>query len=515
MTPDHPDPDHPDPDHHDPVGHDPVDHDPVDPGSSGPDHHDPVDPRGSDALGMSTEEFRRLGYWIVDRVAERGETLADDPVIVAAAPHELRAQFDGPPPRLPGDPMAALELLARVAMHTKQQSDHPRYFARVPGPSSFTGVLGEWLGVGFNTIAASWGGGAGPTAVELVAIDWIRELMGLPEGSEGILVSGGSLANLTALVTARTCGGSGVAYLSDQTHSSVLRDLVIIGFPPEHIRIIDTREGLRLTAADVREAVGADRAAGLTPRIVIGTAGSTNTGRVDELDALADLCAEEGLWLHLDGAYGAPAALTDEGRAALHGMERADSLVLDPHKWLFQPFDVACVLVRRPGALEAAFSMNPEYLRDVQGVDDEVDLRNRGPELSRRARGLKLWLTFVTHGTERIGAAIQRGLDNATYAQSVLDDDPDWEVVTAAQLGVVTFVRRNRDDGWHVEAAREITESGYAALSCTRLSDRDVLRLCTINPRTTHDDIARTLQRLASTPERSPSIERSSPSPTN
>ena len=453
---------------------------------------------GADALGMSVEEFRHLGYWVVDRIVERARNLDDDPVIVAGSPKDLRAQLDGPPPRLPGDPVAALELLADVALHNKQQSDHPRYFARVPGPSSYTGILGEWLGVGFNTIAASWGGGAGPTAVELVAIDWIRELVGFPDGTEGILASGGSLANLTALVAARQAQGHGVAYLSDQTHSSVVRDLKIIGFPPEHIRIIDTGADLRLRAEVVRTAVLADLGAGFGPKIVIGTAGSTNTGRVDELPALADLCAEFDLWLHVDGAYGAPAALTDEGRAELDGMERADSLVLDPHKWLFQPFDVACVLVREPGALERAFSMNPEYLRDVHRVGDEVDLRNRGPELSRRARGLKLWLTFMTHGTDRIRDAIQRGIDNAKHAQSVLDTDPSWSVVTPAQLGVVTFVRRDRDDQWHLDAARRLTESGFAAVSCTHLGGRDVLRLCTINPLTTTADIDGTLERLAS-----------------
>ncbi len=450
---------------------------------------------GVDALGMSADEFRRLGYWLVDRIVARAHNLESCPTIVARTPAELMPRFGGPPPSEPGDPMIALELLADVALETKQHSDHPRYFARVPGPSSYTGVLGDWLGVGFNTIAASWGGAAGPTAIELVALDWIRSLMGFPEGREGVLASGGSMANLTALVATRKAKGAGVIYLSDQTHSSIVRALHIIGVAPAHIRIIDTGDELRLTADSVRAAIAADHASGLQPRIVIGTAGSTNTGFVDDLSGIADLCVQFDLWFHVDGAYGGPAALTDVGRRILRGLERADSLVIDPHKWLFQPFDVACVLVRHPGALEAAFTMNPEYLRDVQGVGDEVDLRNRSPELSRRARGLKLWLTFTTHGTTRISNAIQRGIDNAAYAESILNADSEWEVVTSAHLGVVTFLRRGHDDEWHIKAAKRLTDSGFAAVSCTRIRGRQVLRLCTINPRTTTEDIAATISR--------------------
>ena len=456
---------------------------------------DEVVESGVDALGMSADEFRRLGYWLVDRIVARAHNLDSGPAIVARTPAELMARFGGPPPSEPGDPLLALELLADVALETKQHSDHPRYFARVPGPSSYTGVLGDWLGVGFNTIAASWRGSAGPTAIELVAVDWIRSLIGFPENSEGVLSSGGSMANLTALVAARNAKGAGVIYLSDQTHSSIVRALHIIGTTPAHIRIIDTGDELRLTAHAVRTAIENDQASGLQPRIVIGTAGSTNTGFVDDLPGIADLCAEFDLWFHVDGAYGAPAALTHAGRSVLRGIECADSLVMDPHKWLFQPFDVACVLVRHPGALEAAFTMNPEYLRDVQGVGDEVDLRNRSPELSRRARGLKLWLTFTTHGTTRISDAIQRGIDNAAYAESVLDEDSAWEVVTPAHLGVVTFVRRGHDDEWHIKAAERLTDSGFAAVSCTRIRGRQVLRMCTINPRATTDDIVETISR--------------------
>jgi glutamate/tyrosine decarboxylase-like PLP-dependent enzyme len=356
-------------------------------------------------------------------------------------------------------------------------------------------VLGEWLGTGFQAIAASWGGGAGPTTVELVVLDWLRTLLGFPDGTAGILLSGGSMANLTGLMAARHEMGDGVVYLSDQTHSSIGRGLAATGFA--ETRLLPTGDWLRLGVDAVRRAVADDRTAGHRPAIVVATAGTTNTGAVDPLPELADLCADEGLWLHVDGAYGAPAALTPSGRSALAGLERADSVVLDPHKWLFQPYDIGVLLVRRPGALEHTFTMNPEYLADIVADTGEVDLRNRSLELSRRSRALKLWLTFQTYGSERISQAIGRGIASAEHVQSLLDADDAWEIVTPAQLGIITFARAGASDGEHVAAAAAITEDGFAAVSTTTLRGRAVLRLCTINPRTTEADLEETLARLA------------------
>ena len=332
-------------------------------------------------------------------------------------------------------------------------------------------MLGEWLGTGFQAIAASWGGGAGPTAVELIVLDWLRTLLRLPDG----------------LMAARHEVGDGVVYLSDQTHSSIGRGLAATGFA--EVRLLPTDDRLRLGVDAVLRAVADDRAAGHRPAIVVATAGTTNTGAVDPLPELADLCAAEGLWLHVDGAYGAPAALAPSGRSVLAGLERADSVVLDPHKWLFQPYDIGVLLVRRPGALERAFTMNPEYLADIVADTDEVDLRSRSLELSRRARALKLWLTFRTYGSERIGQAIERGIASAEFVASVL--------ATPAQLGIITFARVGASDEQHVRAAADLTEDGFAAVSTTTLRGRAVLRLCTINPRTTEADLDETLTRLA------------------
>jgi aromatic-L-amino-acid/L-tryptophan decarboxylase len=451
----------------------------------------------TDTLGLETERMRELGYWVVDRVVEHFEHSADGPAIREGSAEELRAALGGPVPADPGDPQEAMQTLVEVALANMQHGDHPRYFARVPGPSSYAGVLGEWLGTGFNAIASSWAGASGTATVELVAVDWLRELLGLPGGTQGLLMSGGSLSNMTALAAARHTIGPGVAYMSDQTHASIRRALDALGFPTDDMRVLPSDDGLRLTAAAVREAVNRDRGEGRDPRFIIATAGTTNTGAIDELEGLAELAADEALWFHVDGAYGAPAALCEPGRRALRGIERADSLVLDPHKWLFAPYDVGCLFVRRPGTLERAFGMRPEYLADVRALDAEVHFGDRSLELTRRSRALKLWLMFKVYGARRIADGVQRGIELAELTQELLKHDPDWEVVTPAQLGIVTFTRRGWSAEDHAERAAAMSQSGYAAVTSTDLRGRPTLRLCTINPRTTADDIAETLRRLS------------------
>ncbi len=451
-----------------------------------------------DTLGLEAEEMRRLGYQVVDMVVDRLARKNHEAAIVRGEPSRLRHVLGGALPEEPYNPEESLALLAEIALPHQQHGDHPRYFARVPGPSSFAAVLGEWLGTGFNTIAASWAGGSGPATVELVVIEWLRELMGLPEGTEGVLVSGGSNASLTAFAAARASLGRGVVYLTDQTHSSLPRALRELGFSGDEIRILESDEKLKMPIASLLLAIAEDKRAGRQPMMVIGTAGTTNAGTVDPLDEIADICARENLWFHIDGAYGAPAAITPEGRDYLQGMTRADSLVLDPHKWLFQPYDVGCLLIRA-GALGKCFDMNPEYLKDVEAADGEVDFRNRGFELTRRSRALKIWMSLRTYGVARIRDAIKTGIDLAQYAEAYLRQQPDtWEVVTPAQIGVICFALKHESAEAHKRRAQSLSDSGFACVTTTNIKGRTVLRLCTINPLTTTDDIVETLNRLGS-----------------
>lgn len=453
-------------------------------------------------LDVDPEELRRLGYWVVDRTVEHLRTLRDRPVISTASPRELLAQLGGPLPVKGAAVEEGLALLADVALEHQQHGDHPRYFARVPGPSSPVAVLGEWLATGMQSITSSWGGGSGTATLELVALAWLREALGLPESSEGVLVSGGSMAGATALIVARAERGPGVLYLSEQTHSSIRRAALAMGWPPEQVRTLACDKGFRLSPQMLREAIEQDVAAGLRPAVVVATAGTTNTGAVDDIPGIAEVIAEtpgpQRIWLHVDGAYGGPAALlpelpADKGR--ITGLDRIDSFVLDPHKWLFQPYDIGCLWVAEPAALERTFAMHPEYLADTQGGarDGKVDLHNRTLELSRRSRAAKLWLSLRTYGLDALAGAVRRGVDLAEHAQRVVENDPMLDVVTPAQLGVTTFAVTGLDDAGHASVAAEVTADGFAAITSTVLAGRSVLRLCTINPRTTTDDIDGTL----------------------
>jgi glutamate/tyrosine decarboxylase-like PLP-dependent enzyme len=447
---------------------------------------------------MDSQEMRRLGYAVVDAVIQRLENKHLEPAIASQELAPLLEALGGALPEQARPADESLELLIDSALFHQQHGDHPRYFARVPGPSSFAAVIGEWLGVGFNTIAASWPGGAGPSTVELVVIDWLRQLMGLPEDTEGVLVSGGSQASLTAIAAVRALKGQGCVYLSDQTHASLLRALVTLGFPEQDIRILECDSSYRMSAQSVRDAINADKHNGLKPMMVIATAGSTNTGATDPLHTLADICAEHDIWLHVDGAYGAPAVLSESGKASLAGMERADSLTLDPHKWLFQPYDAGCLLIR-PGVLEPCFNMNPEYLKDVQAAGSATDFRNRGFELTRRSRALKLWFSFRSYGVARFREAIAYSIELTEFAEAYLRKNPErWEIISPAQIGIICFALRGESAEEHERRARELSESGFACVTTTKLKGRTALRLCIINPLTTEDDITETIDRLGS-----------------
>jgi glutamate/tyrosine decarboxylase-like PLP-dependent enzyme len=368
--------------------------------------------------------------------------------------------------------------------------------------------MADALASGFNVFAGTWLEASGPAQVELVTVDWLRQACGLPAGAGGLFVSGGSMANITALAVARhlRLGArleDAVVYCSDQTHSSIARGLWVLGFQREQLQQIASDEHFRIDVPGLERAITRDRCAGRLPFCVVANAGTTNTGAVDPLPDVAHLCQEEGLWLHVDGAYGAAAVLSERGRAALTGLGSADSLSLDPHKWLFQPFEIGCVLVRNGEWLEQTFRILPEYLSDIEGDEGEVNFCDRGIQLTRGFRALKLWLSLKVFGVSGFRRAMERGLELAEIAEVAVAELPEWEVVTPAQMGVVTFrcapagLTPEAQDALNRGLVEELVASGFAMISTTTLRGRVVLRMCTINPRTTESDVRETIARLA------------------
>jgi glutamate/tyrosine decarboxylase-like PLP-dependent enzyme len=305
---------------------------------------------------------------------------------------------------------------------------------------------------------------------------------------------------MTALVAARNAllhnqVEGATVYFSDQAHSSVDRALRVIGFNPEQLRKLPADDQFRLSVDSLSEAIAADRAAGLRPFCVVANAGTTNTGAVDPMPELADLCAKEKLWLHVDGAFGVAAVLSKRGRAALAGLERADSISLDPHKWLFQSFECGCVLVRDAALLKAAFQIMPDYLRDVHRVTEEFHPCDHGIQLTRSFRALKVWLSLQTFGLKAFRDAITRGFELAELAEQQLRERDGWEILSPAQMATVCF-RFGDDEALPARLVEKMLSDEYAFLTSTKLRGKVALRLCTINPRTTSEEIIETIARL-------------------
>jgi aromatic-L-amino-acid decarboxylase len=451
-------------------------------------------------IALSREEMRKFGYRVVDLLAQHFVSMERGPVGAKADPARIISLFDRDPSETGRDPNELLAQLEREVFPNNLHVDHPRFFAFVPGPNNFVSTMADALAAGFNIFNGTWFGGSAAAAVELAVIRWFSQICGLPPTAGGLFVSGGSMANLTALVAARHAllqdrVEGATVYFSDQTHSSVERALRVIGFAPEQMRKLQSDENFRLSIQNLRAAIASNRAKGLRPFCVIANAGTTNTGAIDPLIDLAELSAAENLWLHVDGAFGAAAVLSERGQAILRGLERAHSITLDPHKWLFQSFECGCVLVRDAALLKSAFQIKPDYLRDVHRSIEEFNPCDYGVQLTRSFRALKVWLSLETFGLAAFRRAITRGFELAEIAERELRTQTGWEILSPAQLATICF-RFGQDDKLQTQLVDAMLRDGYASLTSTTLRGVASLRLCTINPRTTEADIIETVNRL-------------------
>ena len=453
-------------------------------------------------LQMAPETMRELAHHVADLLIERNVRLRDERAWEGDFKDALADRLDEDPPEAGRPAREVIDRAARDVLNNTLRLDHPRSFGFVPTCPTWPGVLADFIASGFNVNAATWLVASGPSQLESVVIGWFRQWFGLPDGAGGLMTSGGSAAALHGLVAAREAAGNpdrAVAYMSDQSHSAQVRAARIVGITPDRIRVLPTDTSGRVDPGAVADAVAVDRAAGLTPMVVCANAGTPTRGAVDPLPALADICAAERLWFHIDAAYGGFAILTPRGVAALEGIDRADSINVDPHKWLFQPYEAGCILVRDAGALERAFAIQHDVLQDSVWGAEHANLADQGIQLSRSFRALKVWMSIQTFGMAAFRAAIENGLDLAARAAEYAAGSRTLELLSAS-LGMVCF--RVNPGGLSEDALARLNRKvlahvfwgEQAFLSSTMVNRRFVLRLCILNHNTTWDDVRETLE---------------------
>ena len=383
--------------------------------------------------------------------------------------------------------------------------DHPRCFGFVPSSPTWPGVLADFLAAGYNANTISWLVASGPSQIELVVVDWMRRWLGYPRSAGGLMTSGGSAAALDAFVAAREAAGNperASVYMSDQSHSAQIRAARIVGVRPECVRRVTSDPHFRLDMEALADAVAGDRAAGLHPIAVCANAGAGSTGAVDPLEPMADYCEAENIWLHVDAAYGGFAAITGEGRKLLKGIERADSIGLDAHKWFFQPYEAGCLLVKDAATLEQAFRVPHDMLQDSIWGANHPNFSDRGLQHSRLFRALKIWMSVQTFGMAAFRRAVSLGMELASRAEEYINASPVLEGMTRASLGIVCF-RINPTGGGLDEGSLDAINrtvlsrvfwEDRAFMSSTLVGGRFALRMCILNHTTTWDDVRETLE---------------------
>jgi aromatic-L-amino-acid/L-tryptophan decarboxylase len=444
-------------------------------------------------LDPTPEQMREMGRaaldYLVEFTASQDEQAAldvegaiDAARSVRAAPPKDGGSFD----RL----MDQVDLIAAKAYNTTG----PGYLPFIPGGGLFAAALGDFLATGINRFVNLWGQGPVGAQIEYNVVRWLCDLFGYGPESRGILTTGGSMANLSSLVAARKAKLpedflSGSLYASEQVHASNVKAASIAGFPVANVRSVPVTPDLKMNVAALRAMVAADRAEDRTPFFVIASAGTTNTGAIDPIDEIADVAAQENLWLHVDGAYGGFFQLTDRGRTAFAGIERADSITLDPHKGLFLPYGTGSLVVRDGARLREAHFVGQAYLQDFPPEDEIPNFTEYSIELSRDFRGLRVWFPLVLHGVSAFREALDEKLDLARYLYEELSTIPELELFGEPELTVVPFRLREGGEEADKRLLDLINASKRVVLSSTILQGRFTIRACILSHRTHRDRI--------------------------
>jgi aromatic-L-amino-acid decarboxylase len=447
-------------------------------------------------LEPTPEEMRSLGAAAVDFVARFVEGLPDAAAVDLDDALDVARRFREPLPAAGaalGDLLPALSDGAGKAFNTTG----PGYLAFIPGGGIYAAALADYLADGTNRFVNVWNAAPAFAQIEATVIRWLGDLFSVPDAGGGILTSGGSMANFSAVVTARRARLpedflTGTLYVSDQAHASVAKAAILAGFPPRNVKEVATGRDLAMDVDALRRMVKEDRAEGRSPFCLVGSAGTTNTGRIDPLSELASFAEAEGLWFHVDAAYGGFFQMTERGRTRFAGIERADSITLDPHKGMFLPYGTGCLLVRDRALLRQAHQVQAEYLQDLAPEDEIPNFADYSPELSRDFRGLRVWLPLKLHGADAFRDALDEKLDLAEWLFRALRDTPGFELPWEPDLTVVPFRCRPKAgdaEAFNRRLLERINASRRVFLSSTIIDGRFVLRACILSFRTHRDRI--------------------------
>jgi aromatic-L-amino-acid decarboxylase len=467
-----------------------------------PDDDDRTPPIDS-PIDLPPEEFRRLGYRAVDLLTEHLAALPRQPCRSGVPDAVRRELLEAAFPEAPTAADALLDFIGTKILPYPMGNGSPRFFGWVNSPAAPLGVLAELIAAGLNPSVA--GGDHAATYVELAVLRWIRQIVGFPAASGAILTSGGSVANLIGLAVMRHVKTGGevrarglrgqpamAVYTSTEGHSCLQKDIELLGIGHVNLRRIGVTPDWRIDVRALEAQIRQDRAAGMLPVSVAATAGTVNTGAIDPLDLIADLCRAEGLWFHVDAAYGGPAALIPELADLYRGLERADSVAVDPHKWMYVPVECGCALVRDPHAMRDAFSLVPPYLRDDTALPWFSEF---GIQQSRGFRALKLWITIRQLGLEGYRRSISHDIAMARSLRQRLREAPDFELVAAGPLSITCFRHRSAaDEPADIDRLNRnildaVQNEGRVFLTGTELQGRFVLRTCIVNFRTREGDL--------------------------
>ena len=457
-------------------------------------------------LDPSAQDMRAMGMAALEYLIRFIEGLDDVPAEATDGAVELARELRSAPPEAGGDLTELFDESQRAIAKTYEYAG-PGYLAYIPGGGLYTAALGDFIAQGVNRYVGLWQTSPAVVQIEENVTRWLCDLFAYPAWSQGLLLSGGSMANLSAMVTARHARLGedfldGTYYVSEQAHASVTKAATIAGFSKRNLRIVPTDAELRMDPEALQTLVREDRAAGRRPFLVGPSAGTTNTGAVDPLADIADIAAEEGLWMHVDGAYGGFFRLTDRGKRWFEGIERSDSVTLDPHKGLFLPYGTGGLVVRDGQALRDAHYEGAAYLQDLPPTGELPNYSEYSAELSRDWRGLRVWFPLKLHGVAAFRNALDEKLDLAQLVTEAFEADPNVEVCWRPQLSTVAFRLAGSsagvdDDDRQQEFLRRINTSKRVFLSSTRIHGRYVLRVCILSHRTHRDRIDECIEIVA------------------